>query len=137
MNVEVSDEDSDELALLTKNFNKFMRKIGKKVDVNSSRGKRFSNPSESIAKHKKIQCREYGGHIQPECANILKKKSKVMTFTWSDNDSVGSQEENIINNIAFVISNSHFDMLKKSCCIGIANTVSCNTIIINDNSVIE
>ena len=48
-----------------------------------------------------IQCRECEGygHIQSECANTRKKKFKVKTSTWSDEQSDGSQEEyNMVSN---------------------------------------
>ncbi|PON85451.1 hypothetical protein TorRG33x02_187310, partial [Trema orientale] len=51
-------------------------------------------------------CEGYG-HMQAEYVNTLKKKSKAMTTTWSDEESEGSQEEDdnhVSNHIAFGVS---------------------------------
>ena len=37
------------------------------------------------------------GHIQSKYANTLKKNKKVMTTTWSDQDSESSDEEDNVN----------------------------------------
>ncbi|PON72887.1 hypothetical protein PanWU01x14_063560, partial [Parasponia andersonii] len=60
---------------------------------NSSKGK--PTPKPNFNKKKGIQCREYEGygHVQAEYANTLKKKTKAMTTTWSDEESEGSQDE--------------------------------------------
>lgn len=47
MNLDESDDDSDQLALLTKKFTKFMRKMGKQNNVvpKSSKGNEVSKPN--------------------------------------------------------------------------------------------
>ena len=90
------DEDGDnEMTMLAKNFQKYIKKIGnKKFNGKPSKG----NPSslKPFQTNKKgIQCRECEGfgHIQSECANTLKKNKKCMIATWSDNDSESSEDE--------------------------------------------
>ena len=87
-----SEEDNDdERALITKNFKKFLKKVGKSSmssllfsntfkGINSAKNSDFSNNK------KRIQCTkcEGYGHIQSECANARKKKSKAKTPTWGD-----------------------------------------------------
>ncbi|XP_062099439.1 uncharacterized protein LOC133805313 isoform X2 [Humulus lupulus] len=93
------EEDDDEMILLSKNFKKFMRKIGNKKNMfKSSKGNNFSKPFVSTNK-KGIQCRECEcfGHIQSECANTIKKNKKVLAATWSDNESESSDEEENYN----------------------------------------
>ena len=89
---ESSDDEDDEMALLTKNFQKYIKKLGNKKAISKNPKGNFSKPFETNKKG--IQCRECEGfgHIQSECANTLKKK-KVMTATWSDQDSEQSDEE--------------------------------------------
>ncbi|XP_062080830.1 uncharacterized protein LOC133785626 [Humulus lupulus] len=62
------DEKDDEMALLTINFQKLMKKG--------------------------IQCRECEGYVQSECANTLKKNKKGFKVTWSDDDSESSEADN-------------------------------------------
>ncbi|XP_024028294.1 uncharacterized protein LOC112093655 [Morus notabilis] len=89
------DEDlSESLTLLTKNFNKMLRKINKKgrfgensKNRNSQKKNFNSQQFEENERNKEIQCRECEGfrHIQAECANTLKKRNKAATTsTWSD-----------------------------------------------------
>ena len=78
------ENDDDELALLTKNFKKFLKNVGKNSKINSSSTKntkgKTSSKSVDSSNKKGIQCRECEGygHIQSECANTLKKKSKAI-----------------------------------------------------------
>ena len=121
---EAEEEEEDQIVFLTKNFNKYLKKMGKgsKAFPKNAKG----NSSFNLAdKRKGIQCRECEGfgHIQSECANTLKKKSKVMATTWSDDESEGSLEEDgnhVSNHIAFVSSFhwiNHFFIEKcRSCC---------------------
>ena len=84
-----SEEDNeDELSLLTKNFKKFLKKVGKSSKSglsfpNTFKGKNSSKNSDFTNNKKRIQCRkcEGYGHIQSECANTCKKKSKAKTST--------------------------------------------------------
>ena len=72
-----SEEDiDDEFALLTMNFKKFLKKVGKSSKSSSSfpntfKGKNSSENSYFSINKKRIQCGEYEGygHIQSECAN--------------------------------------------------------------------
>ncbi|XP_062094317.1 uncharacterized protein LOC133800375 [Humulus lupulus] len=96
-----SDENDgeDEMALLTKNFQKYIKKIGnKKPTFKSSKGNHFSKHFDNSNK-RGIQWRECEGfgHIQSECANTLKKNKKVMVATWSDHDSESNDEEDNSN----------------------------------------
>ena len=104
------EENDDELAQRTKNFKKFLKKMGKSSKSSSSlpntfKGKNSSKNSNFSNNKKMIQCRECEsyGHIQSECANTHKKKSKAIKSTWSDEESNGSQEDdNIVSNqVAF------------------------------------
>ena len=83
----------DELALLTKNFHKFLKKAGKQTKSRffgskASKGKSSFKPLD-FSNKKGVQCRECEGygHLQSECANTHNKKSKAtMTSVWSDDD---------------------------------------------------
>ena len=101
--IEASDEgDSDtEMALLTKNFQKYVKSIGNKPTTGKTPRGNFSFSKPSFANKKGIQCRECEGygHIQSECANTLKKNKKGMIVAWSDEDSENSEEER--ENVAF------------------------------------
>ena len=59
-------------------------------------------------KNKGIQYRECEGfgHIQAECANVLKKKNKSMNATWSD----GDLEYNIDDESNFIAFASRSDV---------------------------
>ncbi|XP_062118771.1 uncharacterized protein LOC133832443 [Humulus lupulus] len=90
------DEKDDEMALLTRNFQKFMKKVGNKNNFSKApKGNTSSKPFVSNNK-KGIQCRECDGygHIQSKCANTLKKNKKGFNVTWSDDDSESSDEVN-------------------------------------------
>ncbi|KAI3448824.1 hypothetical protein Pfo_005489 [Paulownia fortunei] len=82
MRDKVDDDDiSESVALLTKNFGKFLRKMNTK--------------SYKPKKRRRIQCRECEGfgHVQAEYAYTLKRMGKSLTTTWSDEESKGSQEK--------------------------------------------
>ena len=123
-----SEEDNeDEFALLTKNFRKFLKKVGKsfKSDLsfpnmfkgkNSSTLKNFDFPNKKI-----VQCRNREGfeHIQSECVNTRKKKNKALKSTWSDEEFEGSQEEDdlVSNQVTFfgtLVYGNHFLLLNNS-----------------------
>ncbi|XP_012847829.1 PREDICTED: uncharacterized protein LOC105967762 [Erythranthe guttata] len=103
------------LALLSKNFGKFLKKIGKRGNLpstgkpvnfqNSRRNSSQDNSEES--KPRRIQCRECEGfgHIQSECANTLKKKKKMsLTTVWSDEEESDDDQGNndqVTNFVAF------------------------------------
>ena len=79
------DDEEDELALLEKNFHKFLKKAGKQTKFGvfgskASKGKNSFKPLD-FSNKKGVQYRESEGysHIQSECANTRKKKSKAMT----------------------------------------------------------
>ena len=107
-----SEEDNDdELTLLTKNFKKFLKKVGKSSKSSSSfpntfKGKNSSkNPDFTNNDKKKIQCRECEGfeHIQSKCVNTQKKKSKALKSTLNDDEFDDSQEDDnlVTNQVAF------------------------------------
>ena len=109
------EDDDDELALLTKNFKKFLKKVGKPSKSSSSfpRATKSKNPLVpkrfDFSNNKKgIQCRECEGfsHIQFECANTRKKKNEALKSTWSDEESKGSQEDDelVSNQVTFSVS---------------------------------
>ena len=89
-----SEEDNDdELALLTKNFKKFLKKVGKSSKSGSSfsnmfKGKSSSKNSDFPNNKKRIQCKECEdfGNIQSKCANTRKKKKKALKSTRSDEE---------------------------------------------------
>lgn len=94
---EISDnEDDDELALLTRNFQKFIKKVGNKRNVFKNQ-KENSSLKPFVPNKKGIQCRECEGygHIQSRCANTLKKNKKGFTATWSDSNSSDEESDNI------------------------------------------
>ena len=104
------EDNDDELALLTKNFKKFFKKIGKSSKPGSSfsntfKGKKSSKNSDFPNNKKRIQWREceHFKHIQFDCANTQKKKNKTLKLTRSDDESNGSQEEDnlVISQVAF------------------------------------
>ena len=80
----------------------------------ASKGKNSFKPLD-FSNKKDVQCRDCKGysHIQSECENTRKKKSKAMTSVWSDEDSDGSQEEddNNVRQIAFIGSLVYNDNL--------------------------
>ncbi|CAM8954171.1 unnamed protein product [Rhodiola kirilowii] len=109
---------SEELALLTKNFNKLLKKINRRgagqnslnlskaqevrrVDFQSRERQSDQKENGKSGRTKGIKCRECGGygHIQVECANTLKKKNgKSLNVGWSDNETEESSEEEETNN---------------------------------------
>ena len=98
------EDDEDELTLLTKNFKRFLKKVGKSSKSSPPFPKTFKAKNPSSPKNfdfssnkKRIQCKECESfrHIQSECANTRKKKNKTLKSTWSDEESEGSQEEDI------------------------------------------
>ncbi|KAI3458659.1 hypothetical protein Pfo_015322 [Paulownia fortunei] len=125
----VDDDDiSESVALLTKNFEKFLRKMNTKPykpkpskPSNLQKAKIIFNSSDD-QKGRRIQYRECEGfgHIQVECANTLKRMSKSLTTTWSDEKSKGSQEKDkevyLSNHVALSskIINSHHEHVATS-----------------------
>ncbi|CAM8914236.1 unnamed protein product [Rhodiola kirilowii] len=114
-----TDGVSEELALLTKNFNKLLKKINRRGTVQNSLNQskpqdtrrvefqpreRLSDQKESgkSGRTKGVKCRECGGygHIQAECANTLKKKKngKSLNVSWSDDEAEESTEEEETSN---------------------------------------
>ncbi|XP_012852378.1 PREDICTED: uncharacterized protein LOC105971989 [Erythranthe guttata] len=105
----------ESLAILSKNFGKFLKKIGKRGNlpstgktVNFQNSRRNSNQDNSEeSKPRRIQCRECEGfgHIQSECANTLKKKKKIsLTTVWSDEEESDDDQGNndqVTNFVAF------------------------------------
>ncbi|KAH6771054.1 hypothetical protein C2S52_015857, partial [Perilla frutescens var. hirtella] len=103
---------AESIALLTKNFSKFVKRYEKSSQNNFVKN-RFSKPRRTKdedpgeEKLKEVKCRECGGlgHYQAECANTLKKKNKSYSSTFSesdDPDNSGSDEECVSNHIAFM-----------------------------------
>ena len=84
------EEDDDDVAFLTKNFNMFLKKMEKwsKSGPKATKPTKVKNPSKSnifTNKNKGVQCKECDGfgHVQSKLANILKKK-KAMNTLQSD-----------------------------------------------------
>ncbi|XP_019163621.1 PREDICTED: uncharacterized protein LOC109159962 [Ipomoea nil] len=113
---ENSETDSEtmeqSIALLTKNFNRVLKKF------NKSRNKNFSNNQVNSTNQKPsnpkkrdnaitegIQCYECKGfgHIQSECATYLKRKNKTYITILSD-DSDSEEDDNNTNFVAFTAS---------------------------------
>ena len=68
-----SEKDSDEFAIFTRNFKKFLRREGKSFRRKSFSSKKGSKPnSESLKKSDKIICYNCrrSRHIQPECLEL-------------------------------------------------------------------
>ena len=74
--------DDESVVLLTKNFNRYLKKMNKKKKPQGSgrannfqKNKKATNTLKNKKPKKGIQCRECEsfGHIQSECANTLKK----------------------------------------------------------------
>ncbi|XP_062103981.1 uncharacterized protein LOC133815118 [Humulus lupulus] len=121
---DASDGFTDEtLALLTKNYAKFLKRNYKKnfpgekenVPRRKFGGNNKQTQQSGDKKNMGIQCRECDGfrHIQVECANTLKKK-KALAATWSDSDeekssssSDGSDEE---KQVVALMAKSHQSM---------------------------
>ncbi|CAM8967800.1 unnamed protein product [Rhodiola kirilowii] len=121
---ESTDGVSEELALLTKNFNKLLKKINRRGasqnSLNQSKNldarrvdfqprERQSDQKENgnSGRTKGIKCRECGGygHIQAECANTLKKKNgKSLNISWSDDETEESTEEEETSNFVALTS---------------------------------
>ena len=92
-----SEKDSDEFAMFTRNFKKFLRREGKSFRRKSFSSKKSSKPnSDNLKKSDKIiyyNCRR-SGHIQLECPELQKmkqgkkktQKPKAMICTWSDEE---------------------------------------------------
>ncbi|VFQ68791.1 unnamed protein product [Cuscuta campestris] len=126
-NTEEEDDDEDpsdgdyqeQLSLITKQFKKqWMQKKGRtNYQAESSKGFQFRNPrpkeSRVLAddsKRRGPQCFECGGfgHIQPECANNLKKKRQTFVSTWSDEED-DSEEVRGNNSCAFTTQTHNED----------------------------
>ena len=79
------DDEEDELALLIKNFHKLLKKAGKQMKSGSLvlkhiKVKILSNLLIFLTiKMFNVESEKGYGHIQFECANTCKKKSKDMT----------------------------------------------------------
>ena len=86
-NIVSHDENDDEMVLLAKNFQKFMKSGGnKKFFSKNPKGNISGNiPSKPFSSNNKkgIKCRECEGfgHTQSECANTLKKNKKGLNVT--------------------------------------------------------
>ncbi|XP_062100592.1 uncharacterized protein LOC133806517 [Humulus lupulus] len=111
------------LALLTKNYAKFLKKNYKKnfpggkenglrrnFGGNNKQTQQFGDK-----KNRGIQCRECDGfgHIQAECASTLKKK-KALAATWSDSDeeksSTSSDKSDEEKQVVAFVAKSHQSM---------------------------
>ncbi|CAM8877475.1 unnamed protein product [Rhodiola kirilowii] len=124
---ESTDGVSEELELLTKNFNKLLKKINRRgagqnslnlskfqdvrrVDFQPWEKQSDQKGNSKSGRTKGIKCRECGGfgHLQAECANTLKKKnSKSVIVSWSDTETEESTEEEETSN--FVALSSMID----------------------------
>ncbi|GAV59495.1 LOW QUALITY PROTEIN: zf-CCHC domain-containing protein/UBN2 domain-containing protein, partial [Cephalotus follicularis] len=110
---EESDEDKDEMTLLTKRIRRIL--LDKK-NFSKKQLKKFQSKgdlSKSDKEEKEVICYECNkpGHIRPDCPKLKKKKDKkkAMIATWSDrhgchnDDSSSDEDENEeIANIAFM-----------------------------------
>ncbi|PKA66175.1 hypothetical protein AXF42_Ash018465 [Apostasia shenzhenica] len=87
-----SDEEGrldDEIAMISKQFNRLMRKKGKFTRYKKS------GLNKEIKKNdiKCYECKEFG-HIKPNCPLLKKKKKKkAMVATWSDSDQSSNENE--------------------------------------------
>nr|GMD43980.1 uncharacterized protein LOC109187072 [Ipomoea batatas] len=123
-----SDEDTEKMeesiALLTKNFNRVLKKFNKFRNKNKSFSNNQGSPSfaqnQSVNPKKKgnpnldgIQCYECkgNGHIQSECPNYLRRKNKTYVTTLSDDSD--SEEENNTNFVAFFTNHEGDDESKE------------------------
>ncbi|KAL2526707.1 Uncharacterized protein Adt_11761 [Abeliophyllum distichum] len=98
-------ETNENMAMLTKQFKKFLKRNQKGKNLNTSlqQKKRFlintkQNPTTPMNRSdNRIQCHECEGfgHIASDCANTLKKShtKKAMNITWSDDDEKDSDED--------------------------------------------
>ncbi|KAH6780249.1 hypothetical protein C2S52_011486 [Perilla frutescens var. hirtella] len=122
-NVSDKNDLTESIALLTKNFLKFVKRYEKSSQNNSVKN-RFSKPRRSKdedsieEKQKEVKYRECGGlgHYQAECANTLKKKNKSYSSTLSESDDPDdsrSDEECVSNHIAFM-THSHKEPVSNS-----------------------
>lgn len=109
----------EEFALLTKQFQKFLKKknfrgksglTSKNVKPNFSFGKnsKVDKIKNATDKRKRYEPSGYG-HEAKECANTLKrmkterkKKTKAMLASWSDSKIESDKESNIIAFVAYV-----------------------------------
>ncbi|KAI3467874.1 hypothetical protein Pfo_024537 [Paulownia fortunei] len=98
---EDDDDISESVALLTKNFGKFLKKMNTKPykpksgkPSNLQKDKTIFNSSDD-RKGRRIQCRECEGfgHVQAEYANTHKMNGQVFDYYLSDEESEGSQEK--------------------------------------------
>ncbi|KAH6762795.1 hypothetical protein C2S52_020228 [Perilla frutescens var. hirtella] len=122
-NVPDKQDLAESIALLIKNFSKFVKRYEKSSQNNSvknrfSKSRRTKDEDPSEEKLKEVKCRECGGlgHYQAECANTLKKKNKSYSSTLSesdDPDDSGSDEECVSNHIAFM-THSHKEPVPNS-----------------------
>ncbi|XP_031112003.1 uncharacterized protein LOC116015975 [Ipomoea triloba] len=121
-----SDEDTEKMeesiAVLTKNFNRVLKKFNKFRNKNKSFSNNQGSPSfaqnQSVNPKKEgnpnldgIQCYECKGygHIQSECPNYLRRKNKTYVATLSDDSD--SEEEN--NFVAFFTNHEDDDESKE------------------------
>ncbi|CAM8944278.1 unnamed protein product [Rhodiola kirilowii] len=115
---ESTDGVSEELASLTTNFNKLLKKINRRgagqnslnqsknqdtmrVDFQPRERQSDQKENDKSGRTKGIKC--WGcrgfGHIQAECANTLKKKNgKALNVSWSDDETEESTEEEETSN---------------------------------------
>ncbi|XP_031111872.1 uncharacterized protein LOC116015845 [Ipomoea triloba] len=122
------DEDTEKMeesiALLTKTFNRVLKKFNKFRNKNKSFSNNQGSPSfaqnQSVNSKKKgnpnldgIQCYECKGygHIQSECPNYLRRKNKTYVTTLSDDSD--SEEENNTNFVAFFTNHEGDDESKE------------------------
>ncbi|XP_019192718.1 PREDICTED: uncharacterized protein LOC109187012 [Ipomoea nil] len=103
------------IALLTKNFNRVLKKFNKFRNKSASinQGDFPTGQNQSISKRRDssntegIQCYECKGfgHIQSECATYLKRKNKTYMTTISDNSD--SEEDTNTNFVAFTANHEN------------------------------
>ncbi|KAK2429756.1 putative mitochondrial protein [Trifolium repens] len=102
---EEEEEDSlaDAIAMLGKQFNKVLKRVGSRnqqngqsirLDINKQQhSMKKTNPEEKSNQSKGVQCHECEGygHIRSECGTYQKRQKKGLTVSWSDEDT---DEEN-------------------------------------------
>ncbi|XP_019167685.1 PREDICTED: uncharacterized protein LOC109163398 [Ipomoea nil] len=103
------------IALLTKNFNRVLKKFNKFRNKSASinQGDFPTGQNQSISKRRDssniegIQCYECKGfgHIQSECATYLKRKNKTYMTTLSDDSD--SEEDTNTNFVAFTANHEN------------------------------
>jgi predicted nucleic acid-binding Zn ribbon protein len=118
--VDLSDEESrddEEIAMIARNFRKFLRNNG---NFRSRESKNSMNPSHEVRDNyedrndenqknklsRGCKCHECGGigHIRVDCGNLINLKGSAFNVTQSDESDNEEKAKNVANYVAFGIS---------------------------------